>query len=77
MSDSGPLDWAVTAESEARLTVDVLRVAHIRTIIALVDGNIYPCSLGIRLCIHLKENNFVLIKTENTGRFNLALNLVK
>ena len=34
--DCGSLDRAVTAEGEARLAVDVLGVAHVRAVIALV-----------------------------------------
>lgn len=40
MGDSGPLDWAVPAEGEARLAVDVLRVSCIRAIVTLVDGDL-------------------------------------
>lgn len=47
--DRGPLHWAVAAESKAGLTVDVLRVADIRAIVALVDGNIYSGSFRVRL----------------------------
>lgn len=49
VSDGGPFDRAVAAESKAGLAVDVLRVADVGTIIALVDGHIYPCSFGVRL----------------------------
>lgn len=45
----GPLHWAVAAESKAGLTVDVLRVADIRAIVALIDGNIYSRSFRVRL----------------------------
>lgn len=46
---SRPLHGAVAAESKARLAVDVLRVADIRAVVALVDGHVYPCSLRVRL----------------------------
>lgn len=49
VSDSCPLDGAVAAESEARLAVDVLRIANIRAIIAVIDGHVYPCSFRVRL----------------------------
>lgn len=49
VGDCGPLHWAVAAESKAGLTVDVLRVADVRAIIALVDGYIYSCSFRVRL----------------------------
>lgn len=54
MSYSGPLHGAVAAESEARLAVDVLRVANVRPVIALVDGHVYPGSFGVRLHIYIK-----------------------
>lgn len=40
VGDGGPLDWAVPAEGEARLAVDVLRVSCVRTIVTLVDGDL-------------------------------------
>lgn len=46
---SRPLHGAVAAESEARLAVDVLRVADVRAVVALVDGHVYPCSFRVRL----------------------------
>lgn len=49
VSYGGPLDWAITAEGKAWLTVDILRVANIRAIIALIDGHVYPRSFGVRL----------------------------
>lgn len=49
MSDSSSLHRAVAAESKAWLTVNVLRVANIRAIVALVDGHVYPCTFGVRL----------------------------
>lgn len=51
MSYSCPLDWAIAAESKAGLAVDVLRVADVRAVIALIDGHVYPCSFGVRLQI--------------------------
>lgn len=45
----GPLHWAVAAESKAGLAVDVLRVADVRAIIALIDGHIYSSSFRVRL----------------------------
>lgn len=45
----GPLHWAVAAERKAGLTVDVLRVADVRAIIALIDGHIYSSSFRVRL----------------------------
>lgn len=53
VSDGSPLDRAVAAESETRLAVDVLRVANVRAIIALVDGHIYPRSFRVRLQIKI------------------------
>lgn len=44
-----PLHGAVAAESEAWLAVDVLRVANVRAVVALVDGHVYPCSFRVRL----------------------------
>lgn len=49
MGDGRPLDRPVPAEGEARLAVDVLRVAGIRAIVALVDGNFNLGSFGMRL----------------------------
>lgn len=46
---SGPFHRAVAAESKAGLTVDVLRVAHVRAIVALIDGHVYSRSLRVRL----------------------------
>lgn len=40
MGDGRPLDRAVPAEGEARLTVDVLRVPCVRAVVALVDGHL-------------------------------------
>ena len=45
----GPLHWAVAAERKAGLTVDVLRVADVRAVVALVDGHVYPGSFRVRL----------------------------
>lgn len=44
-----PLHGAVTAKSEAWLAVDVLRVADVRAVVALVDGHVYSCSFRVRL----------------------------
>lgn len=55
VSYSGPLDRAVAAESEAGLAVDVLRVANVGAIVALVDGHVYPCSFGVRLRMRRNE----------------------
>lgn len=44
-----PLDRAVAAEGEAGLAVDVLRVAHVRAVVALVDGHVYSSSFRVRL----------------------------
>lgn len=49
MGDGRPLDRPVPAEGEARLAVDVLRVAGIRAIVALVDGHFNLGSFGMRL----------------------------
>lgn len=49
MGDGGPLDWAVPAEGESRLAVDVLRVSCIRTIITVVDGDLDLCSFRMGL----------------------------
>lgn len=54
VSYSRPLHWAVAAEGEARLAVDVLRVADVRAVVALIDGHVYPCSFGVRLQIKNK-----------------------
>lgn len=55
VSYSRPLDWAIATESKARLAVDVLRVANIRAVIALIDGHVYPCSFGVRLQVKKKK----------------------
>lgn len=44
-----PLYWAVTAEGKARLAVDVLRVSHVRAVIAFINRHIYPGSSRMRL----------------------------
>lgn len=44
-----PLHRAVAAEGETRLAVDVLRVADVRAIVALVDGHVDPGSFRVRL----------------------------
>lgn len=49
VSDRRPLHRPVSAESEARLAVDVLRIADVRAVIALVDGHVYSRSFGVRL----------------------------
>lgn len=49
VSDGGPLDGAIAAEGEARLTVDVLWIAYVGAVIALIDGHIYPRSFRVRL----------------------------
>ena len=49
MCDGGPLDGPISAEGEARLAVDILGVAHIRTVVALVDGHVYPGALRMGL----------------------------
>lgn len=49
MSDSSSLYRTIAAESKARLTVDVLRVADVRAVVALVDGHVYPSTFGMRL----------------------------
>lgn len=56
VSDCSPFDWAIAAESKARLAVDVLRIANIRAVIALIDGHVYPCSFGVRLQVKTKIN---------------------
>lgn len=77
VSNSGPLDWAIAAESKAGLTVDVLRVANVWAVIALIYGHIYPCSFGVRLQIKKKQKkkhkwNVLLhvTKTQPIGIFN-------
>lgn len=57
VSYSGPLDRAVAAESKAGLAVDVLRVADVGAIVALIDGHVYPCSFGVRLRMQKKRMN--------------------
>lgn len=54
VSDRCPLHRPVSAESEARLAVDVLRIADVRAIVALVDGHIYSRSFGVRLNVSKK-----------------------
>lgn len=49
MGDGRPLDRAVPAEGEARLTVDVLRVSCVRAVVALVDGHFDLGSFRVRL----------------------------
>lgn len=49
MGHCSPLHWTVAAESKAGLTVDVLRVADIRAVIALIYGHIYSRSFRVRL----------------------------
>lgn len=49
MCHSSPLDGAVAAESEAGLAVDVLGVAHVGAVIALIDGHVYPSTFRVRL----------------------------
>lgn len=60
VSYSRPLHWAVAAEGKARLAVDVLRVANVGAVIALIDGHVYPCSFGVRL--QIKNEGDVQIK---------------
>lgn len=48
---SRPLHRAVAAESKAWLAVDVLRVANVRAVVALIDGHVYPRSFRVRLQI--------------------------
>lgn len=69
MSDSGPLNWAVAAESKAGLAVDVLRVANVRSVIALVDGHVYSCSFGVRLRRKRKRKNTKNISEVSTGNW--------
>lgn len=49
MGDGRPLDGAVPAEGEARLTVDVLRVSCVGAVVTLVDGHFDLRSFRMRL----------------------------
>lgn len=54
VSDRCPLHRPISAESEAWLAVDVLRIADVGAIVAFVDGHIYSCSFGVRLNVWKK-----------------------
>lgn len=67
--EGGPLDGAVAAEGESRLAVDVLRVPHVRAVVALVYGHVYLCAFGMGLYGGTQKTNirfYSLINTEDT-----------
>lgn len=55
VGDSCPLNRAVAAKGKARLAMDVLRIANIWAIIALIYGHVYPSTFRVRLENSIQE----------------------
>lgn len=75
MSNSSPFDRSVSAEGEARLAVDVLRVSCIWTIITLVYGDLNLCSFRMGLPKTIK--NMMVKKLQWNHRTSNSSNHVK
>lgn len=65
MCHSSPLDGAVAAESEAGLAVDVLGVAHVGAVVALIDGHVYPSTFRVRLETQRDINSIKYLSNPN------------